>query len=415
MQETVSRSINTADSDHAYLSQVLVVEDSIPERTRLSIILKKLGNHVLEAGNGLEALEILRKNRVQIVLSDWRMPLMSGLELCRIVRQEGLNDPYFILVTGRDTTTDLIAGMDSGADDFIAKPFNSEELRVRLVAGQRTMKMRYALERKNRDLQLYIRREQHAAEQAKNDLKMASQMLTELLPDNTQPDESIQMRGVFKPAAIIGGDFYNYFRLNEKYVGFYIFDVSGHGVPSALMAFMLALMLSPDSRFDNLFSQGRRVRSPSSIISFVNQRIVDTLSTGIYCTMIYGMLDVNTGDGQLCQAGHPHPLSISEDGSIEELGAGGFPVGMLQEAEYEDVHFHLAKGARLVFYSDGITEITNDEREEYGVARLKSLCQLQQGETLQGMIETIYDAVIKWQSGKEQSDDMTFFVIERGK
>lgn len=120
--------------------KVLVVEDSRVERMRLQAVLQSMGLAVIAAENAAEALRFLKKHPVDIVLSDWRMPGVNGLDLCqRLAADHDLGRPYFIMLTGQSAGADLIAAMDSGADDFIAKPAWREELRVRLQAGIRSL------------------------------------------------------------------------------------------------------------------------------------------------------------------------------------------------------------------------------------------------------------------------------------
>jgi len=120
--------------------KVLVVEDNDLERMRLQMVLQSMGLVVIAAENAAEALRFLRKNRVDIVLSDWRMPGVNGLDFCqRLAADPAFGQPYFIMLTAQGAGADLIAAMDSGADDFIAKPAWREELRVRLQAGIRSL------------------------------------------------------------------------------------------------------------------------------------------------------------------------------------------------------------------------------------------------------------------------------------
>lgn len=120
--------------------KVLLVEDSGAERMRMQVVLQNMGLAVIATENATEALRLLKKNTVDIVLSDWRMPGVTGLELCqRLAAEPAYGRPYFIMLTGQNAGADLIAAMDSGADDFIAKPVWGEELRVRLQAGIRSL------------------------------------------------------------------------------------------------------------------------------------------------------------------------------------------------------------------------------------------------------------------------------------
>ncbi|TNF94375.1 MAG: response regulator [Gammaproteobacteria bacterium] len=415
MHETDLKQNETGLQDS--INRVLVVEDSATERFRIAALLAKLGYEVIQTENGQEAMEWLKGNRAAIVLSDWSMPVMTGLELCRWVKQEAFGDPYFILVTGRDTTSDLVAGMEAGADDFIAKPFNREELRVRLIAGQRMMKrmmkMRQSLERQNLELQQYIEREARAAEQTKQDLAMASEMLVDLLPGDVTLTPSMNITGVFKPAAAIGGDFYNFFKLDEQHIGFYLLDVAGHGIPSALLSFTLARTILPTPRNESILFDQAGVRSPSSVVSELNKRFVSHISSGQYFTIIYGVIDVASGNGKICQAAHPHPFMISTDGTTDTLGDGGLPVGILPDADYEDTLFHLPEGGRLVVFSDGITECENPENKPFGTERFMNIMAARRLEPLQQATDLAFQEVLEWQANGEQNDDMTFIALER--
>ena len=123
------------------LVRVLVVEDNRVERIRLEAVLQSLGMKPILAENAKEALRYVKKYKVDIVLSDWLMPGMTGIEFCqRLACDEDLGRPYFIMLTGRTASVDLIAAMDAGADDYIRKPAWREELRVRLEAGVRSLR-----------------------------------------------------------------------------------------------------------------------------------------------------------------------------------------------------------------------------------------------------------------------------------
>jgi sigma-B regulation protein RsbU (phosphoserine phosphatase) len=121
--------------------RVLVVEDSPVERARLYVVLKSMGIEPLLAENADQALREAENAKIDIVLCDWLMPGMSGLALCEhLVADEGLGHPYFIMLTGRESSVDFIAAMDAGADDYIVKPAWREELRVRLQSGIRSLR-----------------------------------------------------------------------------------------------------------------------------------------------------------------------------------------------------------------------------------------------------------------------------------
>lgn len=118
--------------------KILIVDDEIVSRKKMDKLVRSLGHETLLASNGLEGLELWKQERIRIVVTDWMMPEMNGLELCGKIREsEGNLYTYVILVTSKNETEDIITGMEAGADDFITKPFIKEELAVRLRAGER--------------------------------------------------------------------------------------------------------------------------------------------------------------------------------------------------------------------------------------------------------------------------------------
>lgn len=401
------------DADEPVLfNKVLVVEDSLSERFRMVALLEKLGYTVTQAEDGSRALEWLADNHADIILSDWSMPNVCGLDLCRTVREQEFNNPYFILVTGRDTTADLVEGIEAGADDFISKPFNREELRVRLIAGQRIMKMRGALEEQNRQLQFYIDQERYFSEQTREELSMASEMLGQMLPDNRTFSENIHVGVFFKPASGIGGDFYNFFRLDDTHIGFYVLDVAGHGIASALISFSLARAISPLPKGESILFDGDQIREPADVVSDINKRFLSQETGGKYFTMIYGVMHSESGSGTLCQAGHPHPVILTKDGGSELLGNGGFPIGIFEGADFDNVAFTLSKGSRLVLYTDGITEIQDTTGAQAGIDRLVRCLSGWQNVPLQGLIDHFASDLQSISGSQPQSDDMALVVIE---
>ena len=164
---------------------ILIADDDQDIQRLLGRILKSWGHEVTTANNGQEALDILKKAHISFVISDWMMPKMDGLELCRHIRSSDFGRYiYIILLTARDAKNDLIHGMESGADDFVVKPFNRGELKVRIRAGERMV----ALKRDPVDANDPI---QHAYDRFNRDLEAGAQMQRSLLPppDFTVPGE----------------------------------------------------------------------------------------------------------------------------------------------------------------------------------------------------------------------------------
>ena len=404
---------------------ILVVEDSRPEQMRMIALLEGFGYKVLTADNGRLALEIMRHHDVQLVVSDWRMPEMTGLELCRELRADSSFDqPYIILVTGYNATTDLVAGMDAGADDFIAKPFKSEELRVRLKAGSRILQLRNEAQQRSQQLTETLSREEEANSMIRRDLAVAARMQREFLPVPHSPFPQLNIGTLFRAATMVAGDGYDFFRLDEDHLGFYQIDVAGHGVAAAMMSFAVSRLLSPElcrkalgnPKADAVSTAGGclpdHILDPAHVVQWLNRHILEHDDVQHYLTMVYGVLNVHTGAGVLCQAGHPHPLIVSRDGRISRVGNGGFAVGMLEDASYEPVGFSLGQGERLFLYSDGISDSTDRDGTQFGTLRLSRLLEKTSEHSLSDGVAMI-DATLQAWLDKTPVDDISLLAIER--
>ncbi len=403
--------------------QILIVEDVAPERTRLKAILIKLGYSVYEAENGQQALQVLKQHKIGIVISDWRMPTMDGMTLLKKVQLYSASAPYFILLTGQDAVCDLIAAMDAGADDFIRKPFNSEELRARVLAGARIIRLRNQLESRNKELNQTLVRESALNRSLEQDLKAAEQLQRTLLPSDKLKINNLEFAHYFHPAAGVAGDSYNLMKLGDNHVAFYHIDVAGHGARAAMLSFALSRVLADPvahgftlTRADE--PSGRDLPlSPAAVISELNRRFQVDDECRDYFTMVYGVLNLADGNGVLCQAGHPHPLLLPGPGALSapsrQLGQGGLPVGVVENARYTDVAFHLAPGARLLLYSDGILACRLNNGTELDTCGLQRVLNRYAHSSCQELQQKFAPLVSNLLRGAPAEDDISLLILQR--
>jgi sigma-B regulation protein RsbU (phosphoserine phosphatase) len=392
---------------------VLIVEDSLVYRRLLSRMLAQWGYKVSEAENGLAALQILESQPVSLVISDWEMPEMDGLTLCREIRSRQIGHYiYVILLTGRENPDDLTLGFDAGADDFLSKPVEQSELRARLHAGARILSLEATLAARNARLSEALR-------QIEQDLEAAARIQQSVLPAHQQRYRDYFSDWLFLPSAWVSGDIFNVFPL-DNHLGFYCVDVSGHGVGAAMMSLAVARQFLHGRAVERfLFTDDDEVASPAEVVRILNGRFCsDEVEIVSYFTMIYGVIDLDTGEGKLCQAGHPTPFIVSPDGEVRAVGSGGAPVGLMPDLSWTDVDFTLAAGERLCLFSDGITECENLTGEQFGPQRLQEA--LRHGATLglNDLLAQFARHLIHWRSGENQeqssmADDVSLLVIER--
>ncbi|MGL6210637.1 MAG: PP2C family protein-serine/threonine phosphatase [Paracoccaceae bacterium] len=341
---------------------VLVVDDSKAQRRILTVQLSRWGYRVTEAASGEEALELCRTTSFDMVLSDWVMPGMSGVELCRAFRdlpREGYG--YFILLTSKSEKAEVADGLQSGADDFLTKPVSSDELRGRLRAGERILGMQAELVEKNRLVNSTLAELQGIYDSLDRDLIEARKLQQTLVRDRYRAFDGGAVSVMMLPSGHVGGDLVGSFLINPRCLVVYSIDVSGHGVASAMMTARLAGLLAGGAPGQNITMSdggfGRADAWPPEMVAFrLNKLMTEVVQVDQYFTMVYAEIDLQSGNVRLVQAGHPHPVVLRADGRVDVIGAGGLPVGLVDGARYDRVNLQLRPGDRLFLVSDGVTE-----------------------------------------------------------
>jgi len=349
-------------ADAAGARRVLVVDDSRAQRRILGSCLRQWGYVVEEAASGGEAIGICRRDLPDLVVSDWMMPGITGPEFCRAVRElKGDGYVYFILLTSKSGKEEIALGLDAGADDFLTKPVNAAELRARMAAGTRILDMEHELLAKNRLVRATLDELQALYDSLDSDLVEARKLQQSLLSERYRDLGVAEVSLALHPSGHVGGDLVGMFPISEGRVGLYGLDVSGHGISSALMTARLAGYLSATVPEHNLALQeiapGRfAARPPAETVERLNHVFLSDLETEHYFTIALADVDLSSGRVTLAQAGHPHPAVQRADGSVEFVGQGGLPVGLVEGARFDQVEATLAPGDRLLIHSDGVTE-----------------------------------------------------------
>ncbi|ATG45203.1 PP2C family protein-serine/threonine phosphatase [Phaeobacter piscinae] len=404
------------------IRRVLVVDDSRLQRRILVASLKKWGFEVVEAESGEAAMEICESDPPDLILSDWMMPGMNGLEFCRAFRTQSQdNYSYFILLTSKSEKNEVAQGLDAGADDFLTKPVSSDELRARISAGERILRMQRELSEKNRIVSDTLDELQRVYDAIDKDLIQARKIQESLVPELSRDFGSSTVSLLLKPCGHIGGDLVGMFSPGVNRIGFYSVDVSGHGITSAMMTARLGGYLS-STYFDQNVGMEKRfnrfyaLRQPEEVASLLNARLIADTGIEEYFTMAYCIVDLRSGVLKMVQAGHPHPLLIRKDGSTEFIGKGGVPVGLVPDITYSQEDVVMEKGDRLLLYSDGFTEarLENGEMlEAEGLVELIGKCNAEQ--TGQEFLDDLYwnlTQVMSSQYGLEDDVSATLFEYE---
>lgn len=387
--------------------KILVVDDARDMRIVIQHLLKKLGHQVDVAVDGEDAWVKLEEADYQVIISDWVMPNLDGLELCKRVRNASFDRYiYFILLTGMSGKQNLISGIDAGADDFATKPAEIEELEVRLRSAARVLELEDTLAQKNRALE-----ETH--ERLQIDLVNAENTQLALLPKPLDTDH-VRSAWLYKPAIYVGGDTFNYFTPRPNILVFFSIDISGHGISSAMLSMSLQSSIAfKRSLYGSPINPEYIADMPRVFASNLNKMIVEG-GTDHYLTMIFGIIDFNEKELHYVQAGHPHPMWFDrKEDTLEPLAVNGFPVGLFDGAEYETQHRKFLSGDQLILYSDGISE--NESALGGGMLEADNLYnhfQDVKGKSGDEMIEKISKTWLSPEQMRELPDDLSVLIFE---
>ncbi len=392
--------------------KILIAEDEAVSRKMLLRTLQKWGYEVVAAENGKEALEAFEKDTFQMVITDWMMPEMNGLELVEKIRKSPENDyVYIIMLTAKSQKGDLVIGMETGADDFVAKPFDRGELQVRLRAGERIIRLEKKLSVRNAELERINQR-------MRVDLEAAAEIQQSLLPSEIPSIEGVDVAWEYRPCDELAGDILNVFKLDEEHLGFYVLDVSGHGVPAALLAVTVSRMLSPTTTDQASLLKKRDKETgnhlltpPAEVANQLNRRFQMTPENGQFFTMLYGIIDVKTKELRYASAGHPGIIRISKHAEKAEMKVASLPIGFMEDTAYEEQVVQLYTGDRLYLYSDGIPEAENSEHDLYGTDRMVASLKQNAGLTLRESMQMLLVDVHLW-AQIALKDDATLMGIE---
>jgi sigma-B regulation protein RsbU (phosphoserine phosphatase) len=398
--------------------RILVVDDDPVQRLVLVLLLKRHGHEAIAVSDGAAAWEALGRSTFNILFTDWMMPGMSGLELTRKIRATGGGRyVYVILCTSRSSRADLVKGLKSGADDYIEKPIHEDELLVRLAAGERVIHLERRLEEKNRKLEESNQSLKSAYQTIRADLDAAAQMQRSLLP-LPGTIHGVHCNSLFLPASVVAGDVFNFFPIGLNSVGFYLLDVSGHGIPAAMLSVTLSKVLTTRPEASSPLVEQTRVgsaytiRPPHEALSEMNDRFQG--KDDMYFTMVYGVLDKDSGRLRLAQAGHPAPILLRKNRPPEALGDGGFPLGMLPDRTFDPLEYHVGRGDRLFLCSDGILECNNRAGEQFGQQRLMEILNKHRQSSLDTLLESLQSTMHQWAGSTEFTDDATLLALELG-
>jgi phosphoserine phosphatase RsbU/P len=335
--------------------QILVIDDDLVMQMVLRNALQEQGYEVVVAKNGREGLALAQQHHPALVICDWMMPELDGLEVCRQIRQDhSLSTTFFILLTSKGAVEDKVKGLDSGADDFLSKPIDKSELIASVRAGLRLYQLNHDLNLQKQILEA--------------ELAEASEYVKSLLPVTLTG--SVEIDTEFIPSSQLGGDSYDFYWLDSDHLAIYLIDTSGHGVGAALHSISILNLLRSQS-----FDQDK-LYSPEAVMAELNQSFQMSEQGGRYLTMWYGVFNKVERKLIYANAGHPNPiLAFNTNGYAEmrELKSLNMPIGFFPNVDYVRAEVSVPPHSKLYIFSDGIFEIKLENGKIWGLPKFIEL------------------------------------------
>lgn len=374
--------------------QILIIDDDHSMKILLKRMLEKQGYEVVAASSGEEGIEKALACNPALIICDWIMPGLNGLEVChRIKTDPQLSTTFFILLTSLDSVADCVKGLDAGADDFISKPIEQNELQARVRAGLR-------LHQLSRDLQTQkLLLEAEMAE--------AAEYVRSLLPPPITEPFNINFR--FIPSRQLGGDCFDYYWLDSDYLAIYLLDTAGHGLKATLPSVsVLNLLRSRALKSLNYYQ-------PSDVLTALNDTFQMSYQNDKYFTIWYGVYNRVKRQLIYASAGHPPAILVSctneKISEVKYLKTPGMPIGMFPEAKYVDGFCNIENFSTLYIFSDGAYEITKSDGTLWSLdAFIQLLVSLQHPFNYQ--LEQILNYLITLNSKEAFDDDLSILQIQ---
>ncbi len=379
--------------------KILVVDD---EPDMEPMIRQKFRRHIREktfdfefAFNGVEALEkIVEFPEIGIILSDINMPEMDGLTLLTKLKELQKPGLKTVIISAYGDMDNIRTAMNRGAYDFITKPVNFDDLEATInkTLGEITS----------------IRQWMHDHDQLvsiQHDLNISRDIQQAILPKKFPPfpdKKSFDIYASMVAAHQVGGDFYDFFLIDDNRLGFVIGDVSGKGISAAIfMAVSRTLIRATALKGDSV----------SDCMQYANNLLCKESVSSMFVTVFYGILNTKTGEIDYVNAGHNPPYRLSAAGiSIVEM-TEGLALGVVNDFTYHSKKIHLKKGEQLLLYTDGVIEAFNLEETAFGEKKFESLLKNSLKLPIKKIIDNAFTEVNKFAGDAPQSDDITLLGI----
>ena len=380
---------------------------SVDDETPVELMMKHHFRRKIRSGeyefffahNGLEALAVLANTPdIEIILCDINMPEMDGLTLLAKVNEMHNPAMRVIMVSAYGDMTNIRQAMNNGAFDFATKPIDMDDLARTIEKA--IEQIHYVHESQKEHTQL---------ESLKEDLVSAKEIQQSFLPMEFPPfpedSDKLDIYASMTAAKDIGGDFYDFFRIDDDHIVLVIADVCGKGIPAALFMAVSRTIIH---------SKGMQGVSAAECLTESNRLLANSTVNYMFVTVFYAIFNTKTGLVTYSNAGHNPPHIVRVGGTIEQLPMEGqFMVGAFEEEVYTDKTLQLDHGDTLVMFTDGVTEATDSTNRPFGTERLDIILSGVADKSSREIVEAIKAGITDFVEDAEQTDDITILALKR--
>jgi len=296
---------------------------------------------VLKASDGQKALDIIRTGKPDLILLDVMMPGLDGYEVCRRLKALDHYNLPVIMITALEDRESLIKGLEAGADDFLTKPVDRNELMVRINNLLKVKRLTDNLNARYQEL--------------KTDLEMARRLQEGFLPQAIPDLKELEIQVFYRTSIGVGGDFYDFLVLNEQRLGVFIADVSGHGVSSAMITAVLKDLIAKGAKYWG---------NPRNFLAYLNEEMYaffTSANSDHYVTAFYAVFDLTKEQVVYSNAGHPAPVYLGGEGTARLDCNSGFPLGLFAGGYFDNMKKCFLQGDQVFLFTDGIFGLANKE------------------------------------------------------
>lgn len=368
---------------------ILIVDDNPANVEIFQMRLAANNYEIITATDGETGLAKARDQKPDLILLDIMMPKMDGIEVCRHLRADS-SLPFMpiIMVTAKADTKDVVKGLEAGADEYLTKPVDHAALVARVKSMLRIKSLHDTVLEQSIQLQVQ--------------LNTATKVQSLFWPDIPELTGGSHIRAAVVPAGYVSGDLYDVISLPDGSLLAYVADVSDKGVAAALV--MAALSTRIRSEAQNQYEI-------DILLETINNRLHSlTSEEGFFATIVLARYWPNSGKMQLVLAGHLEPLWIAESGIGDLPQINGISLGVTPDICYEKKEIMLSPGESIFFFTDGVIEAENEDKELFGNERLVDFLKAANSPP---RAEGLLDFISNWRGNSSANDDLTVMEIWR--